>query len=159
NSLIGLEGDQNSFYRNFQDSGSIGLKEGGEQVLRGPNQRILYAAVAIQYFASAIVVDDEQADRDFLAWARPTLVRGELHDVKKPRLDDITVRVVSQPLDVKTGGEIVHKYLLYNGPIKVRLLADGSDGQRAVPQALVDRYNFTLHLNTLTDYHMPTWIS
>ena len=66
--------------------------------------------------------------------------------------DDISVRVVSRPFEVKVSAPVVHKYLLYNGPLKVRQLAD-----KGVPEDKVDYYKDTLHLNTLTDYHSPGW--
>jgi YidC/Oxa1 family membrane protein insertase len=68
-----------------------------------------------------------------------------------PQLDDITVRVVSKVLPLKPGDSVVHQFLLYHGPSKVRLLAD-FHGDQAVAPELVERYASTLHLETLTDY-------
>ena len=48
----------------------------GKEVGKEKDQFIRYAGVAVQYFASIIVVDDEQVEgqqQDFLARARPTL--------------------------------------------------------------------------------------
>jgi membrane protein insertase Oxa1/YidC/SpoIIIJ len=114
-------------------------------------QRIQYAGTAIQYFASLIVVEDQQ---DFLAWSRPTVER--VRDPNRIQLDDIMMRVVSQPLDLKPQEEISHKYLLYNGPVKVRLLADG---QTPISPELLHRYIDVLQLNTLTDFHLPNPVS
>src|SRR5205085_9840115 len=36
-------------------------------------------------------------------------------------VDDPTVRVTTKPLDVSAGAPVVHKYLLYNGPVKPSL--------------------------------------
>jgi YidC/Oxa1 family membrane protein insertase len=80
----------------------------------------------------------------------------------RPYTEDITARVVSNVLgtDPKTGlkpGEkVVHKFLLYNGPVKVRLLSDFT-GDKAVDPSLVARYADDLHLNTLTDYKSASW--
>jgi YidC/Oxa1 family membrane protein insertase len=68
--------------------------------------------------------------------------------VRHRQFDDITVRTVSEVLKLQPNKRIVHKYLLYHGPSKVRLLS-----QLEVADGLVDRYVDTLHLNTLTDYH------
>jgi YidC/Oxa1 family membrane protein insertase len=156
NALFGGFGQRNTFWRDFQDARSIGLKSGGERVVKGPEQRITYAAVAIQYFASVIAVADPQ--QDFLAWARPTV--EAVRDPRKPFLDSITVRVVTQPAELKAGDKpLVHKYVLYNGPVKVRLLDDPGSGEEAVSAELVHYYADVLHLDTLTDWHMPTWIS
>jgi YidC/Oxa1 family membrane protein insertase len=79
--------------------------------------------------------------------------------------DDITA-VVSTPKDdkmlkLRPGEPIVHKYVLYNGPVKVRLLnhlkldeaiGDVPAGAPAVDPAEVDYYLDDLHLDTLTDY-------
>src|SRR5262249_23167802 len=144
-----------------------------------------YAGVGVQYFASMIVVDNQQKNTDFLEWARPTLelatMQGKLKkkndssfvlesqgqdfkfhlgpsaavqarffqapenssltvlwkqdgdrlvavnlmrdDVAIPSLlDDITVRVMTEATTLEPGKPVEHKYLLYNGPVKVRLL-------------------------------------
>ena len=67
--------------------------------------------------------------------------------------DDITVRVTTEPIELKAGVEVVHKYLLYNGPMKPSLL--GMPGHESVDAAVLDRYNDKLKLNTLTDYQSP----
>jgi YidC/Oxa1 family membrane protein insertase len=76
-------------------------------------------------------------------------------------LDDMTVRVSTMPIDLEVGAPVKHKYLLYNGPVKVRLLSH-LDGDAAVDPTIVDHYLDDLHLNTLTDYHFqgqgfPSW--
>jgi YidC/Oxa1 family membrane protein insertase len=157
NALTGLVGDKGAFQRDFQTSASIAVKQGGDQQLRQPNQRIQYTGTAIQYFASVIAVDNEQSNQDFLAWVRPTVER--VVDPRRPFLDDITVRAVTMPIDLKPGESVVHKYLLYNGPVKVKLLGDATVGRRQVSPELINRYIGDLHLNTLTDYHMPNFMS
>jgi YidC/Oxa1 family membrane protein insertase len=231
NALIGWENrTKGTFFRQLEEARQISFHAGGNAVERGEDKRIVYAGVAIQYFASLLVVDNEQPDRDFLERARATvesadayegrvlrvdgnrLVRvekdekneqtyvvaqgakvtidgqatslGELlpgmrilvttakddrtkaiqvealiadKNFKEPKptqpfLDDITVRVVSTPIKLEPNGTVVHKYLLYNGPLKVRLLGKFR-GDKAVSPELVTRYEDTLHLNTLTDYH------
>ena len=47
--------------------------EGGNAVDRQQGYVMRYAGVAVQYFASVIVVDNKQEKQDFLAHARPTL--------------------------------------------------------------------------------------
>jgi len=156
NALVGQKekGQGKNFWRDFQDSRSIGAKEGGERVNRGPETMIQYAAVAVQYFASAVVIDNEQQKQDFIEWVRPT-TEGKL-DAKKPYLDDINVRLVSEAIEMKPDAPpVVHKYLLYNGPVKVRLLDDMASGSQAAPAALVDRYLNKLHLDTFTDFQSP----
>jgi YidC/Oxa1 family membrane protein insertase len=77
----------------------------------------------------------------------------------RPHLEDITVRVVSNKLftEAKPSNRVVHKFLLYNGPVKVSLLGQFT-GEKAVNPDLVERYWGTLNLKTLTDYHSPGWL-
>ena len=69
-------------------------------------------------------------------------------------LDDITVRVNTEQIELASDKPVVHKYLLYNGPVKPMLLGQMT-GVQAVEDGLVNRYIDKLHLNTLTDYHSP----
>ena len=66
--------------------------------------------------------------------------------------DDVTVRVTTEPIELKPGEEATHKYLLYNGPVKVMLLSQPDAAAEAVPPAVVSHYMDDLNLNTLTDY-------
>ncbi len=79
-----------------------------------------------------------------VTWIRP----GE---VPKPYLNDLTVRVSSDIINLAPGKKTAHQYMLYHGPLKVMLLRQFG-GDMAVDPELVDRYTHTLHLRTLTDY-------
>ncbi len=236
--LIGLAEGDKFHRRNNQDIREVRTKLGGDAVTPDSGQRIQYAAVAVQFFACAIVVDDEQPEKGFLSSARPTLearavsieserdqkvlpgqdritvrdkknpnkpsetyyltaevakelsqrefrpgekfgllvvslpLAPETADVDKPEevaerlravavlpygeppppwFDDLTVRVNTEPLELPDKGEVVHKYLLYNGPVKPMLLGQ-LGGAAEVSDDLVQRYVNTLHLYTLTDY-------
>jgi len=89
NALIAqVDKSSNTVYtRDLQDLRTISGKDGGDEVLRAEGRFIRYAAVAIQYFTSAIVVDDNQEKdkRDFLSRVRPTLetaaVKGTVKEV------------------------------------------------------------------------------
>ncbi len=69
-------------------------------------------------------------------------------------VSDITLRVMTEPIDLKPGVDVVHRYVLYNGPVKVMLLGQLT-GEEAVPPAVVHHYLDDLHLDTLTDYQSP----
>ncbi len=69
-----------------------------------------------------------------------------------PALDDISVRVNTETIKLGPGESRSEKFLLYNGPAKVRLLSQFT-GIEAVPVELVNRYEYDLHLSTITDYH------
>jgi YidC/Oxa1 family membrane protein insertase len=159
NAMIGLEDKERRIWRDFAPSQQISFQEGGPEVRKTEDKIVRYAAVANQYFASAIVVDDHQAhavDQDFIAWARAT-DEGRVNPTK-PQLDDITVRTVSELLTLEPGKPVVHQYLLYNGPVKVRLLGFFS-GAMAVDPALVHRYETALGLYSLTDVGKFRWWS
>lgn len=221
--------EEGDFDRNTQDSRL--LRQESSAIELAQNKKTVYAAVAVQYFASAVVVDNNQVldpkktPSNFVDAARPTL-EGRIVKVKldedlvpninkplrlvdkddrnpdreptvfnfkpgvitqpykrKDRLgllcepdyngdlqvlrvmpedlahttwyDDVTVRVKSIALDLKKNQEVVHKYLLYNGPVKVGLLKT----QPGISDELVNgRYKDALHLNTMTDWHSATWI-
>jgi YidC/Oxa1 family membrane protein insertase len=97
-------------------------------------------------------------DRVWVSWYDPLDGRKELvathirrGEVRRRQLDDITVRGVSNILELEPGKKIEHRFLLYHGPAKVRLLYQFT-GDQAVDPALVERYVDTFHLETLTDY-------
>jgi YidC/Oxa1 family membrane protein insertase len=146
----------------FQDAGSITTQHGGDEVRREGNT-FTYAAISTQYFASALAVDPDAPEawrNDAWDYVRPT--REHLPGVPddKPMLDDITVRAVSRPVDLGPGETAEHRYWIYNGPIKVRLLKQphllekAKQGYAADP-ATVDRYLNDLGLHTLTDAPTP----
>ncbi len=80
NALIALEDEQGRVtHRDIQELNKVSWKGGGDAQTRNPstNTYIRYAGVAVQYFASVIVVDDrDNKSQKFLASARPTLERG-----------------------------------------------------------------------------------
>jgi YidC/Oxa1 family membrane protein insertase len=157
--MILLVDGHNVPWRDLQPSQTIGFQGGGKEVLRPEDKLIRYAAVVTQFFASAVVVDNEQdpgVKPNFLAWARPTVEHDP--DPKKPALADITVRVISEKLELQPGVPVVHKYVLYNGPVKVRLLGDLGTDTPELTQ-LVNRYDTALRLGTLTDYGRFGWWS
>ncbi|MFO0799221.1 MAG: YidC/Oxa1 family insertase periplasmic-domain containing protein [Gemmataceae bacterium] len=70
-------------------------------------------------------------------------------------LDEITVRCVSESLTPEPGQPVVHSYIIYNGPSKVRLL-NLLAKDNAVDSAIVDRYLNDFQLRTITDFQSPT---
>ncbi|MFL5244404.1 MAG: YidC/Oxa1 family insertase periplasmic-domain containing protein [Gemmataceae bacterium] len=229
NALICQQDDKHEAWREFQDLRYIAVRGGGDEVISNAseNRHISYAGVALQYFASLVVLDDDQADHAIIKTARPTLenatVKGRIDKVSGSEFtlvlsdrttrtfildkdqpaneqidrfsrgqevgvvsitdpndrdialevlpasqtnplfqDDIAVRMNTKTIELKPGEPVVHKYLLYNGPVKVRLLGHLA-GDKAVPDELLTRYLDKLRLDTLTDYHFqgqgfPAWI-
>lgn len=152
NAFVGRADAGGHVWRDQQTSQQIAYQGGGTDV-QAEDKAIQYAAVATQYFTAATIVDDQQENGvdpgKLLAWVRPT-VDGQI-DQQQPQLTDVTVRAVSQPFEVKPGEHVVHKYLLYNGPVKVRLLGQLEKG-KPVDSKLIQRYETTLGLYSLTDY-------
>src|SRR5262249_46273155 len=81
-------------WRDLQDSRTIDFQGGGRDLLRAPSddKSSKFGGVATQYFASMMVVDNEQKETDFISWARPTLETPS-PDPNQPGLADITVRL------------------------------------------------------------------
>lgn len=163
NAMVGWVDKKDADWRVLQDYHALSGPAGSER-FRQDGKRFAYAAVAIQYFASAIVVDDRSADgtplpadrRNFLEFVRTTLEGSP--NKEKPYLDDFTVRAIAEPLDVSPGTAVEHQYLLYHGPAKVELLKQFK-GDKLVPASLVNRYAEGLRLNNLTDYPNYGWWS
>jgi YidC/Oxa1 family membrane protein insertase len=151
---IGWRTRNGTDYRHYEDAGQIHHKAGGDKVPANGNT-FTYAAVGVQFFAAAVVVDDDQptGKRDFIDYARAT--DEDRPDPNFPQRDDITVRLVARELNLDPGKEVTHAYLLYNGPMKIRLLGQlGEHGLPPVEPGLVERY-VNLGLLTLTDYQSP----
>ncbi|HUR53861.1 MAG TPA: YidC/Oxa1 family insertase periplasmic-domain containing protein [Gemmataceae bacterium] len=157
--LIGWTDKKGAARRQYDDNVSVAAKRGGDTVSRADNT-FKYAGVVTQFFASVIAIDETAEVKNPWAYARVTteLPPDKLQNINLPYFDDITVRVVSEPLDMPAGGKTTHSYVIYNGPVKIRLLKmlkDASGGD-AVNPALVDRYHDYLDLRTLTDFRSPT---
>lgn len=161
NALIGLLDSKEVVHRPSLDAARIAAT-GGSDRFKKDDKRFIYAAVALQYFASTIVIDNQAADGSllpadkmgFVQFVRAT-IEG-VRDARRPFLDDITVRAISEPIEPAVPVE--HRFVLYHGPVKVRQLSRLS-GAEAVAPELVDRYADGLHLRTLTDYGSAGWWS
>ncbi len=158
NALIGWVNAAGSAKRDIQDSATITTGWGGYKVEPQGNT-FTYAGVGTQYFASVLAIDDampDEARKNLWSYVRPSRepLPSDLAD--KPSLGDITVRVVANAIDPQADKPVSHSYLIYNGPMKVRLLNQLS-GDRAVDPGLTDRYHDQLTLKTLTDYHSPNF--
>jgi YidC/Oxa1 family membrane protein insertase len=75
NALIAQVDDRNNVYRDLQDGRQIASWMGGSEVLVNNqlNHWFRYAGVAIQYFSSMVVVDEDQPDQKIIEKVRPTL--------------------------------------------------------------------------------------
>ncbi len=160
NAYIGFDDAEGYATRDMFDAQQIAYTNGSKDI-PASGKILRYVGVGVQYFASVLVVDDQQPDgrQTFLDYARATPAPGAVAPEGRANLLDITTRAVTEELPVDE--TTTHQYLLYQGPIKVSLLGqlENKDGSPAVSEALVERYHDTLHLNTLTDYHLPNWFS
>lgn len=158
--LIGWNDRKGTPRRQYEDAASVAIKRGGEAVAKGDNT-FKYMAIATQYFASGLAIDDtaEGAAKNPWAYVRAT-TEVPLDKVANPNtanFDDMTVRAVSDILDLEPNKSTTHSYVIYNGPAKVRLLGL-MGGDRSVDPALVERYREKLGLQTITDFHSPSWL-
>ncbi len=95
NALILQEGANGALDRRLQELRQIDLWGGGNAVDREEGKILRYAAVAVQYFASAIVVDDRQENQKFLRRATPTLekavARGRMKEAGAPGIGSVAL--------------------------------------------------------------------
>jgi YidC/Oxa1 family membrane protein insertase len=142
--------------RHIDMNAAVHTNLGSERLIRGEGT-FQYAALAGQYFASATCIDDQQENKNFIEYIRATNEGMNPKDLPdKSQLSDLTPRVISEPLTLGDA-PVEHKFLLYHGPVKVRLL-NQLRGDLDVPSELVDRYEKTLNLRTLTDYQSDSFL-
>ncbi len=162
NALIGWVNPGGTAKRSIQDSATVTATWGGEKIEPQGNT-FTYAGVGTQYFASILAIDDsmpDEARKSLWSYVRPSREALPSDMADKPSLGDITVRAVANPIDPQAGKPITHSYIIYNGPMKVRLLNQLADVRGigdAVDPELVDRYLDKLTLKTLADYHSPNF--
>ncbi|HEX3147053.1 MAG TPA: membrane protein insertase YidC [Gemmataceae bacterium] len=154
----GVVGWENS--RTLEDARTIRYQGGSDRLVGKAGHPIKYAGVMVQYFASVLAVDNVQPSPeagDFLEYVRltPEGPPNEKGKLDQTFLDDLTARAISKKLEISA--PLTHSYVLYQGPVKVRLLKQ-LEGAAAVPEATVNRYRDDLNLRTLTDAPSPTWL-
>jgi YidC/Oxa1 family membrane protein insertase len=157
NGIVGWRGS-----RALEDARTARHTGGSDRYPGKEGRPIKYAGVMLQYFASVLAVDNVQPpgqEPDYVEFVRFT-PEGPTHEDKARKidqtfLDDLTFRAISKKLDVSA--PVTHPYVLYHGPVKVRLLKE-LGGEQAVPDETVDRYKDDLELSTLTDAPSQYWI-
>jgi YidC/Oxa1 family membrane protein insertase len=96
-----------------------------QQPIRFPvrrEDRLRFAGIASQYFASLVVQAPPDDERSYLASATAITI-GK---ADKPALTNIAVKLSSNPLRVPAHSQVTHEYQLYNGPKDKRVLANYS---------------------------------
>ncbi|MCU0705529.1 MAG: YidC/Oxa1 family membrane protein insertase [Fimbriiglobus sp.] len=178
NALVGWKTSNGYARRDIQEAARITAEHGGYKVEPQGNT-FTYAAVVSQFFAAAVAIDPSQPEdvrKGLWAYVRPTREWDRHLDLNetpqsreafyrdKPQLGDITVRAVANPIDPNsTDKPVEHKYWLYHGPTKVRLLKtlhlldDEHQGFDTNPELVDNQYIDALGLNTMTDAPSPNW--
>ncbi|MFO0935348.1 MAG: YidC/Oxa1 family insertase periplasmic-domain containing protein [Gemmataceae bacterium] len=155
NAYIGKQDLANAsrFYRDIQDSSSVNVAFGGDAIPKA-GTRLIYASVGTQYFASALAVDVRKESGSPWSYVRSTREDFTSTPPPLPQFEDITIRAVSEPLELIDGKPVSQHFIIYDGPIKIQLLSQ-LRGDQAVKDELVSFYTDQLGLNTMTDYHSP----
>jgi YidC/Oxa1 family membrane protein insertase len=135
------------------------LRENSDELVRPADEgrELQYAGVMVQYFAALVVVDGDPAQARWLQTIKPEYL-GDDADFPKgaeAAQGKVGVRLVSRPIPIEPGNTVTHQYLLFAGPVKVRLL----NYEPGVPEGLPDRYEKELHINLLTDAPSDNWFS
>ena len=158
NTLVGWVNPAGTAKRDIQDSKTITTEHGGNRIDPQGNT-FTYAGVSTQYFASVLAIDESMPDdgrKNLWHYVRPSREPQDADMADKPQLGDITVRIAANPIDPQADKPVSHSYIIYNGPIKVRLLGQLDESKGTVDPALIDRYLDKLTLRTLADYHSPS---
>lgn len=148
-------GGKDSAHRTLEYSTEISNHGGSERYPNAPKQSIRFAGVRLQYFASVLALDnvqpsDQQAN--YIEFVRFT-PSGATHKGQE-FLDDVTFRAISRAEE--TNKAFNHPFILYQGPVKVRLLKQ-LEGEQTVPEDTVNRYRDDLALRVLTDAPLPNF--
>lgn len=173
--------------RSYDDAASITTKRGGDQIPRADNTW-KYAAIATQYFTSALAIDTSVEGAAKNPWALvratselPLLPSAEEYkqleqDAKTNPVAAILLARARDSLNRKmpeldditfravtepldlAAGETVTHAYLIYNGPAKVRLLGLMSGDRAVDPALVDRYLNDLDLKTISDYQSPTWL-
>lgn len=180
NAIVGCKSSGGSAYRAIADAAHI-VTENGTDKFKANSSTVpgdlTFTAVVNQFFAAALCIDPDQPDdvrKGLWEYVRATREWNETdreYDPKdkredyyadKPQLGDITVRAVSKPLKPTAAGT-EHRYWLYHGPTKVRLLKSlhlldkDHPGFTADIATVDDKYMDALGLTVMTDAPAPNW--
>ena len=187
--LIGWETKKGSFKRQYDDASSIGAQRGGDKADSSDGEyRFKYAAIATQYFTSALAIDDPDGKTKW-AYVRST---SELEFIPPPEeIKKLEEQVKKEPNNAGLVAEVLRIRALRErrlpelDDITFRAVTESIDleageklvhnyalyngptkvrllkllrGDKKVDDALVDRYHDDFGLRTLTDYRSPTAI-
>lgn len=167
NAIVGYSKGGSSFGRALQDATHIVTEHGSVNYTPNSNDvpgAFTFAAVVNQFFAAALCIDPDQPEevrKGLWKYVRATR-EGPEPDADKPQLGDITVRAVAKPIDPEGGSPVEHRYWLYHGPTKVRLLNSlhlvDKDHQGYAPgPGVVQGYTDRVGLTVITDAPSPFW--
>ncbi|MFO0946501.1 MAG: membrane protein insertase YidC [Planctomycetota bacterium] len=93
----------------------------GEKQTVFVDRPIQYAGITSQYFASVVVQEENPLEYQRIAAVSPIDFDKD-SNVKSANMHNIGVLCTAPPLAVAAGGEVVHKFLLYNGPKDPKVL-------------------------------------
>lgn len=185
--LIGWQAKNGSFKRQYDDAITVGMQRGGEKaVSAGGENTFKYAAIATQYFASALAINDPEGKTKW-AYVRST---SELPIVPPPdEIKKLEEDLKKDPNNADLMGKVLRIRALVNrklpelDDITFRAVTEPLDlgpeetltqqyaiyngptkvrllgllqGDKQVEQKIVDKYLNEFHLGTLTDYRSPT---
>jgi YidC/Oxa1 family membrane protein insertase len=185
-SLIGWETKKGAVRRQYDDAATVGMQRGGERVLSaGGENTFKYAAIATQYFASALAIDDPEGKTKW-AYVRSTSELGFLPPEEEIKnLEEQYRKTPNDPLlalEIARIRSLRDRKLPGLDDITFRAVTDPIDldageklthsyaiyngptkvrllklleGDQRVDDELVDRYHDAFGLRTLTDFRSP----
>jgi YidC/Oxa1 family membrane protein insertase len=163
--MTGLIDKNETVSRVYEDSREIRHSDGSERHVAPQDGRFTWTGIATQFFASTLAIDPDQGGKknNFIQYVRATPIGARTKD--QQFLDDITTRAISEEL--RLNEPVEHRFLLYQGPVKVRLLRQLSADRAIdpelkanfspVPEETITKYLDELHLDKLTDAPFPNF--
>jgi YidC/Oxa1 family membrane protein insertase len=106
-----------------QQIGGPTIALGKAEAFEGGNQ-MAYMGVDAQYFCAALIPQYERADERWISAARPIMLGPPLpRGSTKTHYVNVTARMVSEPVSLKAGEKLTHRYQVFVGPKRPELIS------------------------------------
>ena len=126
---------------------------------------IKYAGVAVQYFSSVVVQDDNPMEKRLFKSVTPVKLPPAPSDDPKTRNDanhsNLTVKIESTPIKLDPDAPVIQKFHLFNGPKEKDLLESAQYKTLGLDKLIVYMGFFGLRFDTLSSWmvSLVNWLA
>lgn len=124
-------------------------------VLAAVESPVKYAGVAVQYFASVVIQDDNPLDKRLFAEVLPVKTGPAPTDPPRAKSDanlsNLTVQIKSTPIRIDANASVVQKFHLFNGPKEKELLESAEYKALGLDKLIVYMGFFGLRFDSLSN--------